>query len=148
MRKKEKRALVLWRITGFALSIAPLLVYVGLNAERLVSTPEKAVSFGVGAVLAALFLILKTLDRLPKLKRLPAYVIALAVFRILRPLTDDLIIILTAAIAGEVLDLIIAQPMIRKLKRRIAVGEQADASAAATREAIKELFGGLGNGRE
>lgn len=146
MMKKDKRSLILWRIAGFVLSIAPLLVYVGISADKLVSTPEKAVSLGFGAVFAAVFLILKTLDRLPKLKRLPAYLVALVVFWALRPLLDDVIIILAAATVGEVLDLVVAQPKIRRLKRRIEVGEQADASAKATRDAIKELFGGGGNG--
>ena len=48
------------------------------------------------------------------------------------------------ALAGETLDMIIFQPFIKKIKEKIQIGKQSNATAAQVEEIIKQYLGSNG----
>lgn len=110
--KKEKTPMkpsvkkVLLQIGGYVASIAPVAVILGLKWDVYTATTASSISLGVGGAIALVLMLVKSLGKIPKnIHPIIKYVVALVLVFALDPIIQDLKILLSAAIVGELLDL-------------------------------------------
>ena len=110
--KKEKKSMnpyakkVLLQILGYVLSIAPLAVVFGLKWDTYTATTQSSISLGVGGAISLVLILIKSLGKVPKnIHPIIKYVVALVLVFALDPIIQDLKILLSAAIVGELIDL-------------------------------------------
>lgn len=110
--KKEKKPMnpsvkkVLLQILGYVLSIAPLAVVFGLKWDTYTATTQSTISLGVGGAISLVLILVKSLGKVPKnIHPIIKYVVALVLVFALDPIIQDLKILLSAAIVGELIDL-------------------------------------------
>ena len=110
--KKEKNPMnpyakkVLLQILGYVLSIAPLAVVFGLKWDTYTATTQSTISLGVGGAILLVLILIKSLGKVPKnIHPIIKYVVALVLVFALDPIIQDLKILLSAAIVGELIDL-------------------------------------------
>lgn len=110
--KKEKKPMnpyakkVLLQILGYVLSIAPLAVVFGLKWDTYTATTQSSISLGVGGAISLVLILIKSLGKVPKnIHPIIKYVVALVLVFALDPIIQDLKILLSAAIVGELIDL-------------------------------------------
>ena len=109
---KEKKPMnpyakkVLLQILGYVLSIAPLAVVFGLKWDTYTATTQSTISLGVGGAISLVLILIKSLGKVPKnIHPIIKYVVALVLVFALDPIIQDLKILLSAAIVGELIDL-------------------------------------------
>lgn len=110
--KKEKNPMnpyakkVLLQILGYVLSIAPLAVVFGLKWDTYTATTQSTISLGVGGAISLVLILIKSLGKVPKnIHPIIKYVVALVLVFALDPIIQDLKLLLSAAIVGELIDL-------------------------------------------
>lgn len=110
--KKDKKPMnpsvkkVLLQILGYVLSIAPLAVVFGLKWDTYTATTQSAISLGVGGAISLVLILIKSLGKVPKnIHPIIKYIVALVLVFALDPIIQDLKILLSAAIVGELIDL-------------------------------------------
>ena len=110
--KKEKKPMnpsvkkVLLQILGYVLSIAPLAVVFGLIWDTYTATTQSSISLGVGGAISLVLILIKSLGKVPKnIHPIIKYIVALVLVFALDPIIQDLKILLSAAIVGELIDL-------------------------------------------
>lgn len=110
--KKEKKPMnpyakkVLLQILGYVLSIAPLAVVFGLKWDTYTATTQSSISLGAGGAISLVLILIKSLGKVPKnIHPIIKYVVALVLVFALDPIIQDLKILLSAAIVGELIDL-------------------------------------------
>lgn len=110
--KKEKKPMnpyakkVLLQILGYVLSIAPLAVVFGLKWDTYTATTQSTISLGIGGAISLVLILIKSLGKVPKnIHPIIKYVVALVLVFALDPIIQDLKILLSAAIVGELIDL-------------------------------------------
>lgn len=109
---KEKKPMnpyakkVLLQILGYVLSIAPLAVVFGLKWDTYTATTQSTISLGVGGAISLVLILIKSLGKVPKnIHPIIKYIVALVLVFALDPIIQDLKILLSAAIVGELIDL-------------------------------------------
>lgn len=110
--KKEKKPMnpyakkVLLQILGYVLSIAPLAVVFGLKWDTYTATTQSTISLGVGGAISLVLILIKSLGKVPKnIHPIIKYIVALVLVFALDPIIQDLKLLLSAAIVGELIDL-------------------------------------------
>lgn len=109
---KEKKPMnpyakkVLLQILGYVLSIAPLAVVFGLKWDTYTATTQSTISLGVGGAISLVLILIKSLGKVPKnIHPIIKYIVALVLVFALDPIIQDLKLLLSAAIVGELIDL-------------------------------------------
>ena len=109
---KEKKPMnpsakkLLLQILGYVLSIAPLAVVFGLKWDTYTATTQSTISLGVGGAISLVLILIKSLGKVPKnIHPIIKYVVALVLVFALDPIIQDLKLLLSAAIVGELIDL-------------------------------------------
>ena len=141
---------LLLQIGGFLVSIAPILVTVGVKWGDYTSTTTRTVSLGVGGGVALILILLKATGKIPQnVKPIFRYGIALTLLFLLDPIIQDLKLLVGMAIVGEVLDMSIFSWQITKCQKQIDAGitatevsKQQQAQTDAIVEAIREMKSG------
>lgn len=97
---------LLLQILGYVLSIAPLAVVFGLKWDTYTATTQSTISLGVGGAISLVLILIKSLGKVPKnIHPIIKYVVALVLVFALDPIIQDLKLLLSAAIVGELIDL-------------------------------------------
>lgn len=97
---------ILLQIGGYLISIAPLAVILGLKWDTYTATTTSTISLGVGGAISLVLILIKSLGKVPKnIHPIIKYVVALVLVFALDPIIQDLKILLSAAIIGELIDL-------------------------------------------
>lgn len=109
---KEKKPMnpsakkLLLQILGYVLSIAPLAVVFGLKWDTYTATTQSTISLGVGGAISLVLILIKSLGKVPKnIHPIIKYIVALVLVFALDPIIQDLKLLLSAAIVGELIDL-------------------------------------------
>lgn len=140
---------ILLQIFGFLISIAPIIVVVGLKWDTYTATKASSVSLGVGGAMAVILILCKALGVLPKkIKPIIGYAVAFVLVCLLDGIIRDLKLLLGMALLGEVLDVAIFRWQITRIKKQIDANITAEATAKAQQaqtnaiiEAIKSTNG-------
>ena len=110
--KKEKKPMnpsakkMLLQILGYVLSIAPLAVVFGLKWDTYTATTQSSISLGVGGAISLVLILIKSLGKVPKnIHPIIKYIVVLVLVFALDPIIQDLKVLLSAAIVGELIDL-------------------------------------------
>lgn len=103
---KPTRKKVLLQICGFCASIAPIIVVFGLKWDVYTATTQSAISLGVGGAISLVLVLIKSLGKVPKnIHPIIKYAVSLVLVFAFDPIIQDLKILLSAAIIGELIDL-------------------------------------------
>ena len=141
--KKEKTKLFFLVVGGFLASVVPLLVLLAIKWEEYVtSVPGGAVRLSLGGGMIVALILLKVLGKLKLPSRLCVMVIALCMVYLLEALLRDLSLVLWVATAGEAVDAFLFAPFARRVRERITIAKQADATADRVEEMLKTYMKG------
>lgn len=141
---KLRTKLIFLQIGSFLVSIAPLIVVIVLKWNSYTSEPSDSIKLGIGCVIGLIFIFLKVVGKLKMPSRIVSFGIVFIMSYLLKAILDDLILLSGMALAGETLDMIIFQPFIKKIKEKIQIGKQSNATAAQVEEIIKQYLGSNG----
>ena len=126
------------------ISVLPLFTLFIINRDRYMATPSGTVKLCLGGILILMFAALNVLGRLKNTKRILVYTALVFLSWFLESVLHDLTLILMMAWLGELLDLIIFQPILKRIEEQRVVDKTADATAAKVEEMIQTY---IGNGR-
>lgn len=139
-RLKCKKLLL--QLLSFVFSIAPLAAVFFRGSERYVSSVADAVKISLGGVMIVIFIALKSLGKLKIPRRITGFAIAFVMCYLFASVLPDLLLITGAALAGEVIDVLIFTPWIARVEKKILVEETADATAGKVEEILQQYIGG------
>ncbi|MBE6588819.1 MAG: hypothetical protein E7643_01450 [Ruminococcaceae bacterium] len=141
--KKERAKLFFLTVGGFLASVLPLCVLFCVKWETYVtSVPGGAVRLSLGGGLIAVLMLLKVLGKIKLPSRLCVMAISLVFVYLLEAVLSDLSLILWVAIAGEAVDAFLFSPFASRVRERIKLAKQADATADRVEEMLKSYIGG------
>lgn len=146
---------ILLQIGGFLVSVAPIIITVGVKWDYYTATTARSVSLGIGGVFALILILLKALGKIPtNVKPIIRYSIVLVLLFLLDPIVQDLKLLVGMAIIGEVLDIGVFSWQITKTQKKIDAGitaqevtERQKAQTDAIVEAIKNIDNDDSSGR-
>lgn len=144
MNKKKpnlRLRLMFLYIGSFIASVAPLVIVFIINWGDYTKTPGDTVKLCIGGVMCLMFIFLKVIGKLHSTRRIVLLCIAFIMAYLLQALLNDLVLLLGMSIAGEFIDLVCFQKVIRITKENILVGKTADATTAQVEEVIKKYLG-------
>ena len=141
--KKEKAKLGFLVIGGFLSSVLPLAILLLYKWEEYVtSVPGGAVRLSLGGGMIVALILLKVLGKLKLPSRLCVMAVSLCMVYLLEALLADLSLILWVATAGEAVDAFLFAPFARRVRERISIAKQADATADRVEEMLKTYMKG------
>ena len=138
---KLKVKLVFLQIFSFLFSITPLAVAVFINRAKYFSTPEESVKLGIGAVIAAVFILMKVLAKIKIPRRIVTYGIVFAMAYFLESILADLLLLSGMAFLGEFVDLIFFQKSINRTREAISNEKIADVTAVQVENVLNKFVG-------
>lgn len=145
--KKMKNKLVILTLLSFIVSVLPLACVIGFNWNVYVQTTSDAVKLTCGGVIALFLIFMRVIGKL----RIPnKFVLLGSVFLmsyLLQAIIQDLTILSGMALLGEVLDCLLFQTPIKKLREAILIEKTADATSSKIESIIDKKLNALNNGR-
>ncbi len=120
MKKKipTNAKIVMFEICGFIISILPLLIVLMANRERYFCDISSGIRLGFGAIIVIVFIFLKAMDKIKMPGATVGFLIVFILSYLLEAVLKDLTLLSGCALLGQVLDLIIFQPIIKQLKEK------------------------------
>lgn len=115
---KKLTKIVTLELIGFAVSVAPLLVVLISRWDRYVNTSGGAFRLTFGLIIILLFALLKAIGKLKMPRRVFVFATVSALAWLMESVLNDLSLLAGMAFVGEMLDIIIVQPLIRKEKEK------------------------------
>ena len=118
------------------LSLGPVAVAVALDWDVYTASAARCVSLSVAGVLAVTLVALQMAGRAPKrVKRVVWYALVAAALWLLTPIVQSLAVLVTCMAVGEGAAMLLAAPVIRRLRRMREDRRLADVVGAAVAEA-------------
>jgi hypothetical protein len=142
--KHPRRDWFLLSAGGLLASVAPLCAVVAVNWNDYVTTTADAVKLGTGGLIAAILLALKVSARIKIPSSTTVVLITLVLSILLKPILQDLTLLCTAYLSGEVINVIFFKRRIEAAKAYIDANRQMDATEERQRRLFEEY---VGNGR-
>lgn len=122
-------------VLGFALSIAPITVYLMLNFDRYVKNGYDGFKLAAGGVILCVILALKIIGRLKIPSAVSVFAVIFILSYLLSSILNDLMIFSFLALLGEMLEVFTSVP-IRKMKLNEGRQRQAEITAQQVVKAI------------
>lgn len=141
--RREKRRVILLSVLGFLATLLPLLSLLLLRWERYTAVSGGALRLCLGGGVIALLMLLKVMGKLKLPSRLTVFALSLVLVYLLEALIADLSLILWMAMLGEALDAFLFAPLLRRARERLGRLRQADVTADAVEELLKNYRGGI-----
>lgn len=141
MVKKLKKQLIILSLLSYVASIAPLVVAVVLNWNSYTKTPSDTIKLCLGGVIAFGLMLLKSVDKLKVPNKIVGLSVALLLCWLLDSLVKDLILLLSMALLGEILDAVFFAKSKKELKEKISIEKSSDATAGKVEEIFKKYSG-------
>lgn len=127
MKSKDKRKLILFYVLQTIIVISPIIAVVVIKRNDYFRVPEKAFSLSFACISAFVIMVLQILGKMPKNVHIIVKLGLLTVFLwMIRPILDDLCMLLTCALGGEIVGMSLFAKPIRLLKKRIDCIEYAE----------------------
>ena len=141
---KKERAKLFFLVTGgFLSSVMPLVVLFFMKWDEYVTAvPGGAIRLSLGGGIIGILILLKVLGKMKLPSRLCVMAVALVMVYLLEAVLRDLSLILWVAIAGEAMDAFLFSPFARRVRERIAIAKQADATADRVEELLRAYMKG------
>ena len=133
--------LTLLYIGSFVSSIAPLFACLIVNWSKYAKTPNETVKLCIGGIIAMFFLFLKVIGKLKMPRRIVLFGVVFIMAYLMQAILDDLVLLSGMALAGELVDYIFFQRIIRNTKEKILINKTADVTATQVEEVLKKYAG-------
>lgn len=142
--KKTILSKVLWMCGGFIASAAPLVAVLIVRWDTYVKTVPQGIRLGLGGIILAVMLILKIKGSLKMPSGTTVALIVLVLSLLLDRVLQDISILCTAYLAGDIVNILFFKRKIDRLTESEKNDKQATAFAEKTKDILKEY---IGNGR-
>lgn len=137
---------ILLQCGGYIVSIAPLVTVVVLNWDKYTSTQASTVSLGIGGSMALMFILLKSLGKIPEnTKPIVKYSVAFTFVLCLEPILADLKWLLGMAVLGETLDISIFSWQVNRVKKQIDANITAKQTVEAQQQQTQAIVDAINN---
>ena len=137
MSKKSKKPMSLrskdnlLSLTSIISTITPLAVAVGINFNDYF-VHSAGLQVGFGGMLSLCLLVVMVKGKSSMLKGVWGYLIVFIIATCLKPILDDIVLLTGMALSGKVVDSMLVQPQLKKVRKLRANTETAD----VTRDAL------------
>lgn len=122
---KERYKLVILYVLQILIIIAPVLAVIIVRRNDYITSPSKSFALSFGAIVAFIIMILQVLNKMPKDIHLIVKLGVASVFLwMLRPILDELCLLLTCAFGGELLGWLVCSHAIKMQKIKIGLSER------------------------
>lgn len=139
--KQLRRKLFFLQLFSFLVSVLPLAITVGANCDEWFTTPEETVKIAVGAIIAIVFLCVKTVGKLKVPRRIITFGLVLVISYLLESILADLVLLSGMAFIGELFDAVFFQRAIKRTRESIVIEKTADTTSAQIEELFKKYAG-------
>lgn len=140
--RKEKTKLFFLCAGGFLSSTLPLIALLIIKWEEYTAIPGGAVRLCFGGGMIVALIALKVLGKIKLPSRITVMAVVLVLVYLLEALLADLTLILWVALIGEAIDTFLFAPFAKRVRERIAIAKQADATADRVEELLKQYVKG------
>ncbi|MBQ7308217.1 MAG: hypothetical protein IJW82_06810 [Clostridia bacterium] len=139
--KKIKKKILLFQILSFVLTLLPLLLTLFFRWDKYIQTQVDGIKLGIGGILILILFLLKSLDKikLPP-NRLFTYLFLLLMCYLLSNILNDATFIFGMATLGEILDLVLCQPFIKKYKQELLSKKISNDTSKQVVSELKEIL--------
>lgn len=118
-KNNYKSKLILFYVFQVLVTIAPVLVVIVLKKDEYINDSQKAFSLGFGGIIALTVMVLQIVGKLPRnLHIIIKLGLATLILWMLRPILDELCLLVTCAFGGELLAWLCFSKAIRNLKAK------------------------------
>lgn len=115
--KKERCKLYILYTLNILLCILPIILTIAFNFKSYVSTPERTLSLSLSGMLAITVIILNVLNKLPKnVSSIAKLAIVTAFLWLLKPIINELCLLCTMLLCGNLSSMLIFSKAIKKQK--------------------------------
>jgi hypothetical protein len=141
---KTKLIKFLWTAGGFTASVAPLIVVLVIRWDSYIKTWTDGVRLSIGGIILAVMMIAKLRGALKIPSGTTVAVCVLILSILLSRVLDDLTLLCTAYIIGDVLNLLFFKKKIDSINENTRLNREADVIVEKTKKILDEY---IGNGR-
>lgn len=139
-----RREIILWQVIGYAVCVLPLLITVFVKRGELIAGGS-GVRVSAGLLIVLVVALLAVLGKMKMPGRVVSVGAAFAVSWLLESLLDNLVLLLGVLFAGILMDALVCETRVRKLKRTVERMENREDMTAATASALAQAMKGGGN---
>ena len=138
--KTRVKLLVLY-LFSFIASVTPLVVTFVLNREEYIKTPAEAMKLCTGGAIAVFFVFLKAIGKLKMPRGIVLYSVILGMAYLLDAVLDDLMLLSGMALIGELIDVVVFRPLIRRTEENAKAKKCAEITAAQMETVLDKYVG-------
>lgn len=139
-----RREIILWQVIGYAVCVLPLLITVYVKRGELISGGS-GIRVSAGLLIVLVVALLAVLGKMKMPGRVVSVGAAFAVSWLLESLLDNLVLLLGVLFAGILVDALVCETRVRKLKRTVERMENREDMTAATASALAQAMNGGNN---
>lgn len=139
-RATLKRRLFLLRALSLACCIGPLAVVFLLNFGSYVKTVQDAVKLTAGGVILLVLIVLRVLGKLKMPRRVVVYAVVAALAWLMQPILADLVTLCVVGLAGELIDYIVVQRLIKRSEEALLIDRAADETSARVAAQVEDMM--------
>lgn len=139
-----RREIILWQVIGYAVCVLPLLITVYVKRGELIAGGS-GFRVSAGLLIVLVVALLAVLGKMKMPGRVVSVGAAFAVSWLLESLLDNLVLLLGVLFAGILMDALVCETRVRKLKRRVERMENREDMTAATASALAQAMKEGGN---
>lgn len=143
-RSRKRCPIFLLCVLSFLVSIGPLGAVFAVNFGEYVRTVDDVVKLGFGALVAVFFMLLKVLGKLKMPRRVVFEALVVLCAWLFSSLLEDLLLLSSMVLVGEVADYLAFQPLIARRCRERERDKAADVTAQKVEEVLAKYVGGGG----
>lgn len=134
-----RREIILWQVIGYAVCVLPLLITVYVKRGELIAGGS-GFRVSAGLLIVLVVALLAVLGKMKMPGRVVSVGAAFAVSWLLESLLDNLVLLLGVLFAGILMDALVCETRVRKLKRRVERMENREDMTAATASALAQAM--------
>lgn len=139
-----RREIILWQVIGYAVCVLPLLITVYVKRGELIAGGS-GIRVSAGLLIVLVVALLAVLGKMKMPGRVVSVGAAFAVSWLLESLLDNLVLLLGVLFAGILVDALVCETRVRKLKRTVERMENREDMTAATASAMAQAMKEGGN---
>ena len=139
---KKKHLLPILCLCSFLCSIAPITVYFILNHHKYIGTYQEVVKLSIGGAVCLVLMILKICGKLKLSSSTVVFGFVFGLSYLLKSITDDILIFSFLILLGDVLDKMIFAIPIKKIKERVFIDKNANATCEKMEEILSRYYRG------
>lgn len=139
-----RREIILWQVIGYAFCVLPLLITVYVKRRELIAGGS-GFRVSAGLLIVLVVALLAVLGKMKMPGRVVSVGAAFAVSWLLESLLDNLVLLLGVLFAGILMDAMVCETRVRKLKRTVERMENREDMTAATASALAQAMNGGNN---